>query len=366
LCDDPGLRIAFDGRTLTSPAGGVRRYVRELFDAIPKVLAGADLVAVGAADGSALPAGTRRAPANSLPTSLGWNLASLPLALRRITYDVFHAPAYGAPLWGVRPLVVTIHDVSYARHPEWYPYRTDPLRQAFYRASARRADRVITDSEFSRGEIVAAYEIDPARIDVVPLGVAAPFTADARVKREPFVLHVGDLHPRRNVAMLLDIVLGLRQQPQWSALRLVLAGADLGLLPELKRQARDAADALDYVGRPGDDTLADLYRRAGVFAYPSRYEGFGLPVLEAMACGTPVIGGKAGAVPEVLGDAGMLLDVDDARGWAAALEAVLSGGARAAELRERSIARASRFTWARAARETVAIYEEVARQNRQA
>lgn len=294
----------------------------------------------------------------SLPSNLGWSLTGLPLGVRRADCDVFHAPAYTAPLWGGRPLVVTVHDVSYARHPEWYPYLIDPVRKAFYRASARRADRILTDSSFSRDEIVAAFDIDPARIDVVPLGVSPRFSPDPSAKRELFVLHVGDLHPRRNLAMLLDAVMQLRRtEPGWAALRLVLIGADRGLLSSLIAQAAGSEGALFHAGTPGDDELLDWYRRAAVFAYPSRYEGFGLPPLEAMACGTPVLASTAGSVPEVTGSAVPLLDVDDAAGWREGIRRVLSEPTHATELSARGLARAAQFTWARTALGTVASYQ---------
>jgi glycosyltransferase involved in cell wall biosynthesis len=352
------LRVAFDGRTLTAPAGGVRRYARELFGAILRVAPETTITAIGAERDATLPDGICRADVRGLlPTNLGWNLTALPLAARRVAYDVFHAPAYGSPLWGVRPLVVTIHDVSYARVPQWYPYHSDPIRRAFYRASARRADRILTDSAFSRDEIVAAFDVDAEGIDVVPLGVGARFAPDARVAREPFVLHVGDLHARRNLSMLLDVVLSLRTtDARCSSLRLVLAGADLGLLDSLRRQAAGAEDALAYVGRPADTGLIDLYRRAAVFAYPSRYEGFGLPLLEAMACDTPVVAGNAASVPEVVGSAAILLPVDDAKGWREAIAVVLTDPARAADLAARGRERARQFTWERTATETLACY----------
>ena len=352
------LRVVFDGRTLSSPAGGVRRYTHELFDAMHLVAPDVEVTAIGAEPLAILPAGVRRAAAGaSLPTNLGWSLTGLPLGVRRVAADLFHAPAYTAPLWGVHPLVVTIHDVSYARHPEWYPYRIDPVRQAFYRASARRADRILTDSKFSRDEIVAAFDIDPGRIDVVPLGVSTRFTPDPAVTRELFVLHVGDLHPRRNLSMLLETVLELRRsQPACRGLRLVLAGADRGLLKSLTAQAAAAPDALAYAGTPSDDELIGLYRRAAVFAYPSRYEGFGLPPLEAMACAAPVVASTAGSVPEVVGDAAVLLDVDDTHGWRDAIQRLFTDAAHAAELSARGPVQASRFTWAQTARLTIACY----------
>ncbi len=352
------LRIAFDGRTLNSPAGGVRRYVRELFAVMHVAVPAAEVMAIGVSSAVSLPSGVRAANgAASLPTNLGWSLTGLPLAIRRTRCDVFHAPAYTAPLWGARPLVLTVHDVSYARHPEWYPYRVDPVRQAFYRASARRADRILTDSSFSRDEIIAAFGIDRDRIDVVPLGVSARFTPDPAVAREPFVLHVGDLHPRRNLAMLLDAVIELkRSEPSCASLTLVLAGADRGLLASLTHQARAGAGVLRYLGQPTDDELIGWYRRAAVFAYPSRYEGFGLPPLEAMACGAPVIASTAASVPEVVGSAARLLAVDDARGWYESIRAVLTNHALAAELSTGGPVRAAQFTWERTARATVDTY----------
>ena len=131
---------------------------------------------LGAPDGISLPPAARRRTVSRLaPTNLGWSLVDLPRAVRKSPFDVFHAPAYTAPLVGVHPLVVTIHDVSYERRPEWYPYRRDPIRRWFYRRSALAADRILTDSEFSRSEIQAAYGIQAERIRVVPLGVGAPF-----------------------------------------------------------------------------------------------------------------------------------------------------------------------------------------------
>ena len=169
------LRIAVDGRAFSSPAGGVRRYASEIYGRLGAIDPGVQVVAIGGSRETA-PAGVEWTRAISFPTNLGWMAASIPLAARRVRADVFHAPAYTAPLWGVHPVVLTIHDVSYERVPEWNAYRNDPFRRAFYRRSALSADRIITDSEFSRGEIAAAYGIDASRIDVVPLAAASTFT----------------------------------------------------------------------------------------------------------------------------------------------------------------------------------------------
>src|SRR5262249_22543736 len=157
------------GRSLISPAGGVRRYARELLEALARICQPDSLVVFGVPHGLDLPAGVRsRVVRTMLPTNLGWSFVDLPMAARREPLDVFHAPAYTAPV-RVHPLVLTIHDVSYERHPEWYPYRRDPFRRWFYRKCASIADLIITDSDFSKHEIAAAYAIDPGHIHVVPL-----------------------------------------------------------------------------------------------------------------------------------------------------------------------------------------------------
>lgn len=366
----PSLRVGLDGHAFSSPAGGVRRYVHELCRAIPAVDPTLELIAIGAPPDIVLPRGLVRAGVRCrVPTNLGWTQVNLPVACRRARLDLFHGPAYTGPLWGVGPLVLTIHDVSYARRPEWYPYRRDRVRLAFYRQSARAADLVITDSNFSRNEIVAAYGIDAARIVVIPLGVGAPFTttpgangpialAEHRA-HAPYILHVGDLHVRRNLEVALHAVVQTRaRRPELCALQLVLAGIDRGVGGRLRQLSEDAGhpDALRFEPVVDDDRLVQLYRAARALIYPSRYEGFGLPVLEAMACGLPVVAARAGSLPEVVGDAGLLVEPDDVGGFADAVEAVLLDRPLAARLADASTRRAATLTWERTAMSTAAAY----------
>lgn len=364
----PSFNIGLDGRAFSSPAGGVRRYITELVAALRAVDPAVDLVAVGGLSGCDIPAGVRVVSASSwIPTNLGWSIEGLPRAYRHLDLDVFHAPAYTAPLWGVHPLVVTLHDVSYERHPEWYPYRLDPFRRAFYRLSALAADTVITDSEFSRQEIHAAYGIGVEKIVVVPLGVGTPFTpADDRAPAAaPTILHVGDLHVRRNVGVLVDALAALRQQSGLHETTLVLAGTDRGSATPLLAQATrlHVDNAIRFVPRPDDRAVLELMHTASVFAYPSRYEGFGLPALEAMACGLPVVASNAASIPEVVGDAGLLVDPHDVSAWQQALTAVLTSSERTAAMRDAGIRRAATFTWERTARETLAVYRGTAGRN---
>ncbi len=363
------MRIGFDGRALGSPAGGMRRYTRELFGAMRRVAPEIEVLALGApAEGGAPPDGVRAVPLRgTLPTNLGWTAVTLARAARRARLDLFHAPSYTAPPWGVHPLVLTIHDVSYERHPEWYPYRRDPLRRWFYRRSALAADRIVTDSQFSRAEIAAAYGIDPGRIRVVPLGVGPEFspgdsvaTPAPRVRR-PYLLHVGDLHPRRNLPMVVRAFAAARAAGPFGDLGLVLAGTDRGHATEVTREAQRAgvADAVLLTGPIDAPTLLRLYRSAALFVYPSRYEGFGLPVLEAMATGLPVIAARASSIPEVAGDAGMLVDAGDEHGFATAIRHLLEDPTTAAHYRSAGLARSASFTWERAAAATLEVYREL-------
>lgn len=330
-----------------------------------------EIVALGGPDGGHLPAGTRYVdePPHP-PTNLGWTLIGLPRAARRAGVDVIHAPAYTAPFWSHVPTVLTIHDVSYELHPEWYPYRSDWMRRAFYRRSAYAAAHILTVSAFSAAEIEAAYRIPADRITVVPLGVDEAFSASRGDPAElptavhaPYVLHVGDLHERRNLPMLVQAVIRAgRCLGGPSTLALVLVGVDRGIRAQLVAAAEqaDAGDVVVHLGSTSDAQLRTLFRGAAAFVYPSLYEGFGLPLLEAMASGTPVIASTAASIPEVVGDAGLLVDPRDQAGWAGAIVRLATDQALRQRLQASGLHRASQFTWARTARLTLDAYRRVA------
>src|SRR4030095_1193974 len=261
------LTVGIDGRAFTSPAAGVRRYVSALVPALKAADPSLELVALGG-DRDEIPADLAHVSESwHPPTNLGWSAMGLPRAAARARVDVIHAPAYTAPLWSSAPVVLTIHDVSYERHPEWYPYQRDLARRMFYRRSARTAARVLTDSEFSAGEIAAAYQIPRERITVAPLGVSDRFAPVDRPNETlpagitpPFLLHVGDLHARASVPLVVQAMLEARRRPGMPPLSLVLAGVDRGVGDRLRAYAREAEspDAVVCLGPVNDWQLLTL------------------------------------------------------------------------------------------------------------
>jgi glycosyltransferase involved in cell wall biosynthesis len=366
------LRVGFDGHAFTSPAAGIRRYATELVRALVSLGEPLEIVALGGEAG-AVPFGVERISESPHPPSnAGWTLIGLPRTAARAGVHLIHAPSYTAPFWAGVPVVVTIHDVSYELHPEWYPYRRDRLRRYFYRRSAKTAARVLTVSAFSASEISRAYGIPPECIAVTPLGVHAAFGAgDPNLPLElpanviePFVLHVGDLHERRNLTVVVDALLEARRHfGGAAAISLVLAGVDRGVGEGLCAMAAESGtpEAVVLLGSVEDARIHALYRGALALVYPSLYEGFGLPLIEAMASGTPVLASHEASMPEVLGGAGLLLDPRDVSAWRDTIVRLVNDHALREDLRARGLARAATFTWQRTARLTLEAYREVAR-----
>jgi glycosyltransferase involved in cell wall biosynthesis len=268
--------------------------------------------------------------------------------------------------------VVTLHDLAFLLYPETHT----PASRRYYAAageSARRAERVIAVSQRTASDAVRLLGVDPSRMRVVHEAAAPAFGPRpreelAQVARrlrldalvddgKPYVLFVGTLEPRKNVTLLLEAFARVRRHVD---AQLVIVGARGWLdAPIFEAHARlGVADAAHLVGWLDERDLAVLYSHAGVLALPSLYEGFGLPLLEGMACGAPVVASNAGPLPEVAGDAAVLLAPRDADVWADALLGVLTNARRAADLRARGFRRAASFSWDDAAAATRDVYRE--------
>jgi glycosyltransferase involved in cell wall biosynthesis len=263
-------------------------------------------------------------------------------------------PANVAPLAYPRTVLV-IHDAAPLRHPGWYSRAYAAWQRMLLPAVARRAARVITVSEFARAELAELIGVDAT---VIPGGVDERFTpaADPEPARRahgldrPYVLCVASQTARKNLAALVPAARALAAD----GFDVVVAG---GHRPQFARE--QGLETLRLLGHVDDALLPGLYAGAAAFALPSRYEGFGLPLLEAMSCGTPVIAARSSSIPEVVGDASELLDVDDEAAWADAIERVIDDPAWARSLAAAGTARASLFSWARSARETLRVYQSL-------
>jgi glycosyltransferase involved in cell wall biosynthesis len=231
----------------------------------------------------------------------------------------------------------------------------------------RQADRIIAVSENTRREALRSYDLDPERIDVIPEGVDERFRADVdpgaveeirgRYALPPrFVLSIGTIEPRKNLTTLLEAFVAVRgRHPD---VGLVIAGGRGWMYESFFERLRQLGLERDAVltGYVPDGDVPALLNAAEVFAFPSEFEGFGLPPLEAMACGVPVLSSNAASLPEVVGDAGVLLPPRDVRAWVQALDSLLGDPAPRAELRAAGLARSRRFTWSAAARRTLEVY----------
>jgi glycosyltransferase involved in cell wall biosynthesis len=289
---------------------------------------------------------------------LVWKHTALPLALLRDRRNLFHSPTGTLPLWAPCAQVVTIHDLFAAVEPAWFSPRVGTQLRITQRRAALTARRVIAVSNSTRRDLVERFSIPEAKISVVHNGVDheryRPMQVDAEaVARRfdvayPFILCVGSLMPWRNAPRLLRAASRLR-------MGLLFVGRDIwGTDPTQRIAAERGWDWARFAGYVDDPDLPLLYAAARAFAYPSLYEGFGIPPVEAMACGTPVVASNRGALPEVLGDAALLVDPEDEDALAGALEAAAQDRG---TLRRRGLERAARYTWQRAAAETWQVYE---------
>jgi glycosyltransferase involved in cell wall biosynthesis len=307
----------------------------------------------------------------------GWHVAGIPrlgwLAASLRGTDLIHAPSVAVPPPGRARLVVTVHDVAPELFPETFPPRGRRFHRLGVQAAARRADLVITVSEAAAAEIRAHTSIPPERLRVVPSGVdhtaateeeVADTLAVSNIADAPYVFWLGSLEPRKNVAVLVSAFARLLAERAEFPHRLVLAGAsgwlEKGLVPPAEEAALRARDRLRVLGAVPDDELRALYAGAVVFAFPSRHEGFGLPVLEAMVQGTPVVCADIPALREVAGGAARLVPPNDVDAWVAALTELLEDGpnAQRQNMAAAGRARAAEFSWAGTVRATHAVYEE--------
>lgn len=366
------LRIGIDAHYAERDGEGNATYTRNLISALYRVPERVEfaLLAADPAHGfyAELPS---RGRSRAIAVAQGAGLLRVGLTLGRAAarerVDCLHVQ-YAAPLGWRRALVVTVHDLSFLHLPDAFPAGLRLALRTLVPWTIKRAARVITCSEFGRRDVESRYAVPSGKVVAVPLAAGAGFRpiAPAEVRAvldrhglaPGFLFALGRLNRRKNLERLL-LAYGRLRADGVTDVPLVIGGKPDYGVSEVLRRARlaDAGAGVRFTGLIPEAELASFYTGAACFVYPSLFEGFGLPVLEAMACGTPVVTSDRAALPELVGDAGLTVEPESVDAIASAVARVLADADLAATLGRRGIERSRRYTWAQTARQTLAIYQ---------
>jgi alpha-1,3-rhamnosyl/mannosyltransferase len=386
------MRIGLDARYVYDHFPGIGRYVVNLARGLAQLDHPHTLVLLHNPDLAntrhdidslaTLPA-VELSPTRARPFSLAEHL-HIPRLARALRLDLLHSPDYLKPYFGLPcPSVITIYDLIGRRFPDALPPRARHLFSLATWLALRTSTRVLAISQSTRDDVLRDYRLPPRRVIVTPLAADERFTPQPPAAVEAvraayslpprYVLYLGANKPHKNLERLVqawDTLLIKAQQEEkeateFAALRLVLAGHHDPRYPQVRQfvEERGFAERVMFLPNVGEADLPALYSGAEVFAFPSLYEGFGLPPLEAMACGVPVLCSRTSSLPEVVGDAAVAVDPSSTAEMAEGLHRLLTTPALRADLREKGLERARLFSWQRTARETLAVYEEVASGN---
>jgi len=332
----PDLRVGIDVSPLELTGAGTARYLRKLLGALERE--------------PGLELRRHRFPGSSRPAKVirdtAWYLGGLPVVARKD--DVLHLPAHRGPLLAAAPLVLTLHDLAVLRHPETFNSWTRSYSRLVLPRLARAATRVIAVSEFTAREAIELLGVETRRLRVIPHGVEEPFTPHGPAAGGEYVLAVGTLEPRKNLP------------------RVVLAAERAELDVRVVGGPGWGEVDVESLGFVDDDELARLYRGAAALVYTSLYEGFGLPVLEAMACGVPVVASRAGGLIFSVedGESGILAPVNDAPAFADAMATILNDRELATAMRDTARTVAERFAWPVVAASMRHVYRRLAEGHR--
>ncbi|HXF69062.1 MAG TPA: glycosyltransferase family 1 protein [Thermoflexus sp.] len=368
------IRIGLDARLLAYRREGIARYILELATRLPRVIDDPEirlLIFQSRKDPNArVAAPNTRTVYVWTPPHHRWEQRTWPLevAIRRVS--LLHSPDFIPPFSGSFHRVITIHDLHFLKYPDFMTMESRRYYAGQIEKAVRLADHIIAVSQTTRADLMAYFGLPSDRVSVVYEGASEVYrplpsgTIEETLGRlglKPgYILFVGTWEPRKNLPMLLRAYARLLdRRPE--APPLVLAGRRGWLYQEILEWPHrlHITDRLRWVEGPDDLTLAALYNGAAFLVFPSLYEGFGLPALEAMACGTPVIVSDRGALPEVVGDAGLILPAEEESRWTEAMEALLEDAETRERMRRKGQERAALFSWDRAAAETWAIYRRV-------
>jgi len=364
------MQVVIDARMVDSKGFGLGRYVYNLLKNLIKIDQ-ANQYTLLVNDDFLAPLVANASNFNLLKVNIPWlsvfEQIKIPWVIRKLKPDLFHATSFSAPMLQPYPTIVTICDLIHLVFPEHYSLLHKFYFKFFLKKVLNKAKRVITISECSKRDIISHYNIPQEKVTVTYLAVEESFQPIGEQDKindfkqrmglpKRFILYVGTRKKHKNIAGLIKAYSLLPREDCF----LVLSGSmDQALLDLIKKYKVE--DRVVCIGKIEDSELPLLYNAADLFVFPSRYEGFGLPPLEAMACGVPVVTSNAASLPEVVGDAARLVDPDNSKEMAMAMSKVLNQENLRKELIQKGIMRARLFSWEKCARETLNLYKEASK-----
>lgn len=300
-----------------------------------------------------------------------WDQFKVPFRSNRARADLLHQPGFSAPIIYTKPVVVTVHDLIAIHFGREIPLGSRLYFGKWMPFSYRFSDHIIAVSEYTKQDLIKLLGFDAKKITVIPLAADEryqPLKDEGEIKKikakfnlkDQVILHVGTLNPRKNLEFLVRCFALVKERLNES-IQLVITGKKGWYYDDLFKLVAELRldDDVIFTGYVTDEEKVALYSAAHLLAFPSRYEGFGLPPLEAMQCGTPVIASNTSSIPEVVGNAGILLSPDDKNGWVIAMERLLTDSAERGRLARLGFSQAAKFSWERTAKETRKVYEKV-------
>jgi glycosyltransferase involved in cell wall biosynthesis len=366
------MRIGIDARLVYYSQAGIGQYILNLVKWLAQIDGANEYVLLQSRKDSRniIEQANFRRVSLWTPSHHRFEQQALPAEIARLGLDLLHSPDFIPPFRANCRTIVTVHDLAFLLYPQFLT-RESARYYGQIDQAVRRADHIIADSESTRRDVLRLLGAPPDKVSVVylaanpmyrpiPLAQARQWVGEKFGLTGEFILSVGTIEPRKNLPTLLRAYRQLLDAYKLDA-ELALVGGEGWLydeVPSLVETLR-LTDRARFLGRVSDQDLLHLYNAAGVLAHPALYEGFGLPPLEAMSCGTPVVVSNTSSLPEVVGDAGLLVDAEDVDAWAAALWRVCTDDDLHDELSQKALARSRRFSWERTARHTLHIYEQV-------
>lgn len=368
------MRVGINGRFLVAKRTGVQRAAYNLVKTLIEVDRDNEYVIFTGADQVGAPewnypnvtvVGDDLRPSESFRNHI-WEQVRLPKLAKKYNIDVLHSPANVAPLFYRGKSIIHIHDLCFVVNPQWYSFAFRTVYNLIIPRLAKRATKVITNSNNSKNDLLQYFNLPAEKVSLVYWAVDDKFSlpptatdAVSKIRDDDYILYVGSLEPRKNINILIEAYEKLRHDYPAIKTKLILIGGESPLFATVQLKAREFRDDVVFKGFVTDAELSEYYRRAKLVAYPSLYEGFGLPPLEAMASGAPVVTSYTSSIPEVVGRAAILINPRDRQQLADALHRVLTDRHLRQSMIKAGADRVTRFNWYRVARGVLSVYYEV-------